>query len=241
MKRIPNIVLNENQVKTIMTRGRIVSGGEAVICRGNNPYTLYKIFNSVGKAIPMSNNKEKKVIRLYEREIEHSVKPVSTISLNGILIGYEMVDEYDFDSYKLYQLDKEELMHFLKETKNILEYFSSKGIIYGDMEPRNILFNRGTGEVKFCDMDNIQIDELEMDIFPYSLIEYNETRGIDDGVHPYMHNKLVLGAFDLDLYCSTNFALKKVFKRPGRKIIESMRNPLDFKGEYAIEYIKKYK
>jgi len=241
MKRIPNIVLNDKQISEIMTRGRIVSGGEAVICRGSNPYTLYKIFDHVGKPIPMGDNKEKKIIRIYDREINHSVRPVSTISLEDVLIGYEMVDEYDFDSYKLYQLTPDELMHFLKETKKVLEYFSSKGIIYGDMEPRNILFNRGTGEVKFCDMDNVQIDECEMDKFPYSLLEYNEMRGIDNGVHPYMHNRLVLGAFDLDMYCSSNYALRKTFKRKGRIIIESMKEPVNFKDEFIIEHIKKYK
>ena len=30
-----------------------------------------------------------------------------------------------------------------------------------------------------------------------------------------MHNRLVLGAFDLDMYCSSKYALKKVFKRDG--------------------------
>ena len=241
MKRIPNIILNEKQVREIMTRGKLFSGTEAVICRGNNPYTLYKIFNKLGNPIPMGDNKEKKIIRIYDREIDYSVKPVSTISLDNILIGYEMVDEYDFDTYKLYELMPEEVMQLLKETKKGLEYFTSKGIIYGDMEARNILFNRGTGEVKFCDIDGSQVDELEMDIYPFSLLKYLETRGIDNGVHPYMHNRLVLGAFDLDMYCSSKYALKKVFKRDGRKIIESMKVPKEFKDEYVLTYMKKYK
>ena len=33
--------------------------------------------------------------------------------------------------------------------KEILEYYSSIGIIYGDVEPRNILFDRNTGDIKF--------------------------------------------------------------------------------------------
>lgn len=241
MKSIPNITLDEKQFNQIITRGRITTGGEAIICRGENPYTLYKIFDRYGKPKPMGENKEKKIIALYNRQIDYSVRPISTISFNDVIVGYEMVDEYDLDTLKLYQLTSEELLHFLKETKKILEYFSSKGIIYGDMEPRNILFNRFTGEVKFCDMDNIQIDDYKMDVFPYSLIEYNETRGIDSSVHPFMHNKMILGAYNLDLYCSNTYALRKVFKRQGRKIIESMREPVDFKGEYALTYMKKYK
>ena len=126
----------------------------------------------------------------------------------------------------------EEVRQLLKETKKVLEYFTSKGIIYGDMEPRNILFNRGTGEVKFCDMDNIQIDNCKIDVFPYSLIEYNETRGIDDGVHPYMHNRLVLGAFDLDMYCSSKYALKKVFKTLCFPVISNPLPPPIQRGQH---------
>lgn len=240
MNRIPNISLDEKQVNRILTMGRIVTGGEAVICRGDNPYTLYKIFDRHGKPKAMGDNKEKKVIELYNEQIDYSVKPISTISLGDMIIGYEMVDEYDFDCLKLYQLTSEELLHFLKETKKVLEYFTSKGIVYGDMEPRNILFNRYTGEVKFCDMDNVQIKDYKMDVFPYSLIEYNEMRGIDEGVHPYMHNKMILGAYNLDLYCSS-YELRKVFRRTGRKIIESMLEPKSFNDEYALPYIKKYK
>ena len=241
MKRIPNIKLTEKEVCELLTRHKIVTGGEATICEGGNPYTLYKMFSKSGKPMPMGENKERKVTKLYQKQLEYSVRPVSTISLGDVLIGYEMVDEYDFDSFKLYQLPPDELMHFLKETKNVLEYFTNKGIIYGDIEPRNILFNRYTGEIKFCDMDNIQIDDCSMDKFPYSLLEYVETRGIDNGVHPYMHNRLILGAFDLDMYCSGKYALKKIFKRDGRKIIESMIEPKEFKDEYVLPYMKKYK
>lgn len=241
MKRIPNIKLDEKQLRQYITKGRMAVGAEAIICHGDNPYTLYKIFDDLGKPVAMSENKEKKIVKIYEKELEHSVRPVSTISLNGVLIGYEMVDEYDFQSYKLYELHPDEIKHFLQETKKILEYYSSKGIIYGDMEPRNILFNRGTGEIKFCDMDNVKIGDCGMDIFPYSLIEYNDSRGIDDGVHPYMHNRLVLGALELDLFASSKYYLRKTFKRDGRKIIESMREPKEFKDEYVLPYVKKYK
>lgn len=241
MKRIPNIKLNEKQVQELLTRHKLVTGGEATICDGNNPYTLYKLFSEYGIPKPMGDNKEKKIISLYQEDLDYSVRPVSTISLNDMIIGYEMINEYDFDSFKLYQLSKEELLHFLKESKRILEYFSSKEIIYGDVEPRNILFNRYTGEIKFCDMDNTQIGIYPMDKLPYSLIEYDKMRGIDNGVHPYMHNIMTLRAFELDLYCSSKSDVKKVFERYANSIIKSMRDPREFNDEYIVTYMKKYK
>lgn len=241
MKRIPNIKLTEKQVQELLTRHKLVTGGEATICDGDNPYTLYKLFSEYGIPKPMGDNKEKKIISLYQEDLDYSVRPVSTISLNDMIIGYEMINEYDFDNFKLYQLSRDELLYFLKESKRILEYFSNKGIIYGDVEPRNILFNRYTGEIKFCDMDNTQIGIYPMDKLPYSLIEYDKMRGIDNGVHPYMHNIMTLRAFELDLYCSSKSDVKKVFERHANSIIKSMRDPREFNDEYIVTYMKKYK
>lgn len=236
MTIIPNLELTEEQVHGILTRNRLFSGGEATICETDNPYSLYKIFTERGKAIPMGFNKEKKIELIYEMQPENSVKPLRTISLNDVIIGYEVSSDYDLEAYKLYQLSDEELLYFLKETKRILEYFSSKGIIYGDIEPRNILFNRNTGEIQFCDIDNIQIGNYPIDKMPYNLMDYDIIRGIDNGVHPYMHNHMTLRAFDLDLYYSTNYSIRQIFKRPAKKIITSMKDVQSFNNEYLISH-----
>ena len=241
MKIMPNLELTEEQIHGILTRNRLFSGGEATICESDNPYSLYKIFTKLGKAIPMGLNKEKKIELIYDMQPENSVQPLRTISLNDVIVGYEMSSEYDFETYKLYQLSDEERLHFLKESKRILEYFSNKGIIYGDIEPRNILFNRDTGEIKFCDIDNIQIGDYPMDKLPFNLMEYDKMRGIDSGVHPYMHNHMTLRAFDLDYLCSSNYAIRQVFKRPSKKIISSMKNVTKFNDEYLITHIKRRK
>lgn len=239
MKRIPNIKLNEKQVQELLTKHKLAVGGEATICEAETPYTLYKIFSEYGMPKPMGDNKEKKITNLYQKDINYSIRPVSTISLNDMIIGYEMINEYDLDSFKLYQLNRDELLYFLKESKRILEYFSSKEIIYGDVESRNILFNRYTGEIKFCDMDNTQIDIYPMDKLPYSLTEYVKMRGIDNGVHPYMHNRMTLKAFEIYLYYSSKSDIKKVFERHTNSIIKSMIDPRKFNDEYIVTYIKK--
>lgn len=241
MSIIPNLELTEEQVHGILTRNRLFSGGEATICESDNPYSLYKIFTKLGKAIPMGLNKEKKIELIYDMQPENSVKPLRTISLNEVIIGYEVSSDYELEAYKLYQLSDEERLYFLKETKRILEYFSSKGIIYGDIEPRNILFNRNTGEIQFCDIDNVQIGNYPIDKMPYNLMEYDMVRGLDSGVHPFMHNHMTLRAFDLDIYCSTNYSIRQIFKRPSKKIVSSMKDVKNFNDEYLISYIKRRK
>ena len=236
---IPNIELTHEQLNYLLVRNKITSGGEAIICESDNPHTLYKLFWNYHKQLPMLENKVKKIELLSQMQLDYSVRPLRTISFNNMIIGYEMTADYDFNSYKLYQLSEDELVHFLKETKNILEYFSSKGIIYGDVNARNILFNRNTGEIKFCDIDNIQIGNYQIDRIPYNLAYYEELRGIDYDVHSYMHNLMTLEAYQLDLYYSSNIDIFRTFKYPAYKIMDSMRNPNEFDGRYLIRYKRK--
>jgi hypothetical protein len=80
-----------------------------------------------------------------------------------------------------------------------------------------------------------------MDLVPSSLLEYEIMRGIDNGVHPYMHNKMTLRGLNLDFHCSSRWNLRKVFKKEGCTIIESMKDITTFKEDYILPYMKKYK
>lgn len=237
---IPNKILDKKEVNKLLIN-KVFSGSEAIICESDNPFTLYKVFTKGGIIQPMGKNKEKKIELLHQLQLDYSVKPIRTISYNDIVIGYEMTSDYSFDSYKLYQFTKDDLYIFLEKTKDILEYFSNKGIVYGDVEPRNILFNRETKEIQFCDMDNIQIGDLMMDVIPYNLCPYDYKYGIDDGVHSYMHNIMTLKAFNLDIYFSSRFSINRHFKRGAKKVILSMQDDEIFTKEYLIKYIKKHK
>ena len=236
---IPNKNITEKEFKQIYNYQRISYGGEAVICESDDPYTLYKIFNHYGKPKKMSTNKLKKIELLYGLKPKNSIEPISTISLNDVIIGYEMTTDFGLETYKTYELSPEELKYFLTETKRILEYYSSLGIIYGDVEPRNILFDRETGEIKFCDMDNIAFGSLPMDILPFHLEYYGSQRKIDYTVHPYMHNLMTMKALDLNIYGPDKLSLRRTLKRPGVKTVMSMSKPRDFNGEYIIPYVKK--
>ena len=238
---IPNKKITEDEFHDLITWRKLTYGGEAIICESDNPYSLYKIFTNLDKPKPMGESKEKKIELLHELKPEYSIQPISTISLNDVIIGYEMTTDFGLESYKPYQLSPEELKYFLTKTKDILEYFSSLGIIYGDLEPRNILFDRQTGDIKFCDMDNISINGIPMDKLTFNLQFYEAHRPVDSSAHPFMHNIMTLRATGLDLYWANRFDIRKQFKRPAVKIIQSMSKPENFNSEYIVQYMKKLK
>lgn len=238
---IPNKKITEDEFHDLITWRKITHGGEGFICESDNPYSLYKIFSHLDKPKPMGENKEKKIELLHELKPNFSIQPISTISLNDIIIGYEMTTDYGLESFKPYQLSPEELKYFLTKTKDILEYFSSLGIIYGDVEPRNILFDRNTGDIKFCDMDNISINGIPMDTIPFNLQVYEASRQLDSSVHPYMHNIMTLRALGLDSYWASRFDIRRHFKRPAVKTVFSMNKPKEFNNEYIVQYMKKLK
>lgn len=236
---IPNKEISRSDFLYAITYQRLTRGGEASICETDNPYSLYKFFTLSDIAKPMSKNKIEKISRLYELKPKNSIQPISTISLNDIIIGYEMETTPNLKTYKPYQISTEELKYFLTKSKDILEYFQTLNIIYGDIDPRNILFDRKTGDIRFCDMDNISLDNLPMDLIPSDVEFYETVRPLDFGIHPFAHNKMTLRTLDIDTYWASKKQLSKHFTRPAIKIVESMQNPRDFNNEYLVQYLKK--
>lgn len=100
MKNLPNIELTPQLCTDLIQNRRFSKGGESIICRPQDSnYTLYKIFTQPppSSAITeMSENKLNKLRALYQKSLEYSLKPVSTISLDGRLIGYEMTYDPSF-------------------------------------------------------------------------------------------------------------------------------------------------
>ena len=50
---------------------------------------------------------------------------------------------------------------------------------------------------------------------------------------------MLLRSINNDIYFITNSEIRRYFKRPGKKIIEGMRNPEFFEHEYLIDHVKK--
>lgn len=243
MKSLPNKELSDVEIYGTLLKGKIAAGAEATICESDKSYSVYKIFTENGRILKMGTNKEEKINMLYQKDLDFSTKILSTISYHGFLVGYEMSYDDDLISHSEYKLivDKQELLYFLRKTKEILEYFKENDVLYGDVACRNILFNRSTGEIAFCDMDNVKIGYHQIDTMPMDLFDYEDRRGIDYGVHPYMHNKMMLNLFGYDVYCMSAWEVKKLFKKPAHEIIATMIMPEDFNEGYLIDHVRKLK
>lgn len=99
MKRMPNIKLTREEFERLLKHKKIGSGSEATIYQSEQENTAYKIFGFNQKTAKMSDNKANKIFKLYQMAPEHITSPISTISLDGTLIGYEML--YDPEDKQL--------------------------------------------------------------------------------------------------------------------------------------------
>ena len=257
MRRMPNIELTQKEYENIARHRQISSGGEGIVCKGIDSKTAYKFFveyDSI-KPIGMLENKERKIISLYENPILGSVQPLSTISMDGHLIGYEMTyDKYDI-SFENALLPRRQIIRYLKQSSEILKYFASKDIIYGDVRPKNILINIITGQAKFCDMDNIQLKNMPMDLLVdyidsfFSPFKYYSTaEQLDSSVDVYMHNLMTLQKlstkklyYDELLIKLENKSYKSLKNKKAQEIVDSMSSQQSFIPEYVVQYMKKIK
>lgn len=249
MKSMPNINITRQQYDQMLSYNRIVGGGEGIIFTTPNPNSVYKIFRDYETSlpVPMSDNKYKKIKELYQRQLEYSVHPISTISMGGELVGYEMTkDEYDISLGKI-RLSRRKLIECLQKTSEILKYFASEGIVYGDVKANNILVNMKTRKIKFCDMDNIQLGEYPIDLindYVDSIID--SPADITPAVDAYMHNLMTLQmlnspgiTYDEIIYKLTDQKYHKKYKKEAHRALSTMASSEPFTGEYIAPYIKR--
>lgn len=185
----------------------------------------------------------------------YNVPLLSTISVGGLLVWLEMpVDEYDQTLDETYLASYDEKLYVLKRIHKILKCYENYGIIYGDVSADNILVNSNSYLSKFCDIDNIQIGNYRMDTEHYLLSEYISGRGsFDISAQAYMYNLVTLHTLipqlgDREKTVDFLFSGEiyeyldryDEFKKDAvTDIVDSMRKPANFNGEYIIQYIKK--
>ena len=247
IKRIPNITLTIDEFFD-MDDQEFAHGGEAVIFRTEKPNTLYKFFKDHnGNYIDMSDNKFKKILELYKLKLESAVRPLSTISVNGHLVGYEMTYNPDSVTLKNSGFDRQQKIAILKRTKEILEYFRTQDITYGDVKSNNILIDRKTGTIEFCDMDNIRIGDYPMDLVAEYVQPFEKCDKIEL-CDAYIHNLMTLQQLGFPNNYPTFREVARTlakdiyppnFNKEAIPIFESMVIPRKFTGEYVVQYVKK--
>ena len=248
-KAMPNIKLTIDEYIRITDEERFSKGGESIICKTEKNNTLYKFFKNpeTGNLIDMPENKEKKITRLYELNPNFAVKPLSTISVGGYLVGYEMTYNPQNRLFKGAPLTRLEKIEILRKSKEALEYFKELNIIYGDVKSNNILINRKTGEIEFCDMDNIQLEDYPIDLITIYVQQFTSKYGkIDNVVDAYIHNILTLQQLGfpnpnptyIDIIRTIEQGIYPTgFSNQAREIFESMSAPEKFTGDYVIQCV----
>lgn len=244
MPSIPTVNITQDEYYTLRSYP-LKKGGEGIICPGSKK-SLYKFFtDQKGEMISMPQNKVSKIKWLYDNDVKFITQALSIISCTGTIIGYEMTYDEKDQSLESLDLSLEESIIILKQAKDVLTYFETLGITYGDVTSDNILVNSATKQVKFCDIDNMQVVKFKIDAKGSPLMRYYEQTGtIDAKADAYMHNLLVLKS----LYYKGEYEseIMKELRRgnlcgnippEAKRIFESMTTPTTFNGKYAINSI----
>lgn len=239
-----NLELSEKALENIRLELKSL-GSEAHIYKATN-HSLYKIFGDVVKT--RLKNKEKKIELLHEMQISFFKNPIRTLTLEGEFIGYEIEWDQQDRAWWEYSLTKRDKIELLRELKEKLKFLSNKKIIYGDLKDDNILINKATGKLSFCDIDNIQIGNLRMDLVQRSLKPLcNKNSLYDENAHIYMHNIYTINELyqKFDTYQSLLSYLQETplqgspFNERGNKIVKQLCQRKNISSDYLIDNLKK--
>lgn len=251
---LPTIKLTDREFRRIFEWEYVNCGSEAVICRTESPNELYKFFTYPDFWHPSAHyaNKVKKLNSIHDKAIKHITEPRSIAKVDDDITGYRVAcDPLDIALDKL-KLGYDDSYYYLVETLRILNYFASRNFIYSDVRSDNILINPQARTVKFCDVDNTQVDDLLMDCAPDILCSFHDSffgKG-HDASEPidtmYMFNLLTLQQLSYqdaeyeDILKELNSGkLPANYSKEAYRVIESMLTPKEFTGESILQYVKK--
>lgn len=251
MMQLKNIELSDEEVAYYIDN-YFDYGSESTIYKASN-HQAYKIWRddsalSKEKVRARNERKMQKIIRYHRKQIDYITQPLATLSNHGNCIGFAMDYSPDDDILLISPIERDERLEILRSLPEILDYFYNEGIIYGDIKNDNILVNRKTKSITFCDIDNSKVEDLPMDIQPEELESFIANYGQeDDKIHAYMHNLLTLEQLD-DEVCMYEEVIEKISQNeyhglvaePGKVLLKEMKKITpQYSGEYIVNYIKK--
>lgn len=258
METLPNINLTEEIAKHYIKDKYISMGSEGIVFKYNKK-SVIKIFGFWDQDIMidgMTSEKLEKINLLYHKNITEMVKILGTVSLNNHIIGYQMSYSKNDISYFDASYPIGVNIYLLKSIKEALLSFHKNNIIYGDIFSGNILIDKNTNHIKFCDIDNVMVDNLPFDFLGSVLFKYIDAHGcIDETIDAFAFNILAIlktlfpndkkvnridilnllrNNFDLvtDEFCKQQFLQDNSKKI--KRIAKSMLNPKEYQGEYIL-------
>ena len=223
---LDNIQLSKREVLRLREK-KINYGGESIIVRPDIPNTIFKLYRQ-SVSDKERENKHQKLELIDSKDIRFITKPQGVLTCEDRIVGHAYDYDRDDISFLLAPLSLEEKILSLRRIKMILNYFKRNGIIFADLKSDNILINPQTGKIKFCDMDSVQIDGLKTSIHEEYLLPLFKNGMLDERVHVYLHNLMVIDELLTNTSDSYIDALeeidlekvKRIFNRDCQKIIE---------------------
>lgn len=223
---LDNIQLSKREVLRLREK-KINYGGESIIVRPDIPNTIFKLYRQ-SVSDKERENKHQKLELIDSKDIKFITKPQGVLTCEDRIVGHAYDYDRDDISFLLAPLSLEEKILSLRRIKMILNYFKRNGIIFADLKSDNILINPKTGKIKFCDMDSVQIDGLKTSIHEEYLLPLFKDGMLDERVHVYLHNLMVIDELLTNTSDSYIDALeeidlekvKRIFNRDCQKIIE---------------------
>ncbi|MBO5139016.1 MAG: hypothetical protein J6B89_05220 [Bacilli bacterium] len=241
-------------------RSRVLSGSEAFLSAYKGD--LMKLFYVLPKSSGYSKIDD---LYLNKRKKLECIQNISGFSSHNLIYPKELYSVYNqFGSYTI--PDRRDLstlygakirgvtrkIEILKGYRRILDYFHEQNIVFGDIKFNNMLLSSSGNIMGFCDLDNIMIGELPIDIMPrcsryfcskYGKVDYN----LDSFMFNFLTLEYLLGicspnfeeVFDfLDLNVVPNFSLN-MDKVKVKSIFNELKNvDSNYSGSYIIDYIK---
>lgn len=169
--------INEKSLPTPLTE----AGGEGIIYEYQN-----KILKIYRKDIVNISEKKEKVEKLIKKRLPSNViKPLEMVfNLKGDFIGYTMnkVEGEDFSTLskkkhvKVNNISTKDIIKMLQDIKNTLIELHKNGIVIGDLNDGNILYDKNFN-IYFIDTDSWSIDDIRctvaMDLFKDPFLKSN--------------------------------------------------------------------
>lgn len=240
-----NIKLNRDEVLRLRSR-RFDYGGESVITKGDSPDVIFKLYRE--SVTPEEReNKHKKLELVSDRKVKFIAQPQAVLTSEGQIVGHAF--DYDIDDMPMFiaPLSVKEKIFYFRQIKMILNYFRRNGIIFADLKSDNILINQKTGRLRFCDIDSVQIDNLKTSIHEDYLKQFFHDGMVDERIHIYLHNLMLLDELLVDQSSDAEDALetidlervRKAFNLECQKIIETIvKRKSNYHDLFLIDGIK---
>lgn len=245
IRMLRNIKLTREEVLRLRNR-RFDFGGESVIAKSDSPDMIFKLYRE--SVTPEEReNKHKKLELVTDRKIKFIAQPQAVLTSEGQIVGHAF--DYDIDDMPMLiaSLSVKDKLFYFRQIKMILNYFRRNGIIFADLKCDNILINPKTGRLRFCDIDSIQIDDLKTSIHEDYLSQFFKDGMVDERIHVYLHNLMLLDELLVDQSSDAEDALetidlervRKAFNLDCQKIIETIvKRKSNYHDLFLIDGIK---